>query len=224
MSQGLNRTSIIGWLGRDPETNDTGTVTRFSVGVTERWKDAEGTEKEHTEWFRVTCFNGIAAACSQYLSCGRQVYVDGRLRTRSYTSRDGEEKTVTELLAQSVIFLDSPRTDEDRLEQLPKPGNPAAMQRKAIRGGPGLHRQTSRRASMTSGFKTRTFRLGAGLDERQPGATGRTDDASRIEAFIEGLTLMLTLSAPTGSAAVFQNHRCSTSFAVVRGNAVFRPR
>ena len=124
MSQGLNRTSIIGWLGRDPETNDTETVTRFSVGVTERWKDAEGNDKEHTEWFRVTCFNGIAAACSQYLSCGRQVYVDGRLRTRTYTSRDGEEKTITELLAQSVIFLGSPRTDEDREGRQTLPGKP----------------------------------------------------------------------------------------------------
>ena len=46
MSQGLNKTSIIGWLGRDPETNDAGTVARFSVGVTERWRDAEGNDKE----------------------------------------------------------------------------------------------------------------------------------------------------------------------------------
>lgn len=128
MSQGLNKTSIIGWLGRDPESNDAGTVARFSVGVTERWRDAEGNDKEHTEWFRVVCFNGIAAACSQYLSCGRQVYVDGRLRTRTYTSRDGEEKTITELLAQSVIFLGSPRTDGDREEHRPQPGKPRSAE------------------------------------------------------------------------------------------------
>lgn len=124
MSQGLNKTSIIGWLGRDPETNDGRTVARFSVGVTERWRDAEGNDKEHTEWFRVVCFNGVAAACWQYLSRGRQVYVEGRLRTRTYTSRDGEEKTVTELLAQSVIFLGGPRADGDCEAQRPKPGKP----------------------------------------------------------------------------------------------------
>jgi single-strand DNA-binding protein len=124
MSQGLDRISIIGWLGRDPEPNDAGTATRLSVGVTERWRDAEGTEKEHTEWFRVVCFNGIAAACVQYLSCGRQIYVDGRLRTRRYTSRDGEDKAITELLAQNVIFLDGPRGDDDRQGQRPKPDCP----------------------------------------------------------------------------------------------------
>ncbi len=62
MSQGLNKTSIIGYLGRDPESNESGTVTRFSVGVTERWRDADGNDKEHTEWFRVVSFNGVAAA------------------------------------------------------------------------------------------------------------------------------------------------------------------
>jgi single-stranded DNA-binding protein len=53
MSQGLNKTSIIGYLGRDPESNESKTVTRFSVGVTERWRDADGNDKEHTEWFQV---------------------------------------------------------------------------------------------------------------------------------------------------------------------------
>jgi single-strand DNA-binding protein len=106
MSQGLNKTSIIGWLGRDPESNDAGTVTRFSVGVTERWRDGGGNEKEHTEWFRVVAFNGVGAVCAEYLTRGRQVYVEGLLRTRTYANRDGEEKAVTELLAQSVIFLE----------------------------------------------------------------------------------------------------------------------
>ena len=125
MSQGLNKTSIIGFLGKDPLSNDKGTVTRFSVGVTERWKDAEGNDKDHTEWFRVVCFNGVAAACSQFLSRGRQVYVDGRLRTRTYTNQDEEERTITELLAQTVIFLGGPRAGDDRGEQ-PKPGKPEA--------------------------------------------------------------------------------------------------
>lgn len=125
MSQGLNKTSIIGYLGRDPESNESGTVTRFSVGVTERWRDADGNDKEHTEWFRVVSFNGVAAACSEYLTRGRQVYVEGRLRTRTYTNRNDEEKTVTELLAQSVLFLGGPRADDDdREEPRPKPGVP----------------------------------------------------------------------------------------------------
>jgi len=126
MSRGLNKTSIIGFLGRDPESNESGTVTRFSVGVTERWRDADGNDKEHTEWFHIiVSFNGVAAACAEYLARGRQVYVEGRLRTRTYTNRSDEEKTVTELLAQSVIFLGAPRADDNGHEEpRPTPGMP----------------------------------------------------------------------------------------------------
>lgn len=138
MSQGLNKTSIIGFLGRDPEGNEAGTVTRFSVGVTERWRDADGNDKEHTEWFRVVCFNGVAAACAEYLSRGRQVYIEGRLRTRTYTNRNDEEKTVTELLAQSVIFLGGPRTDNNGHEEpRPKPGMPHRAPSREPQGSQG---------------------------------------------------------------------------------------
>ena len=68
----------------------------------------------------IVCFNGVAAACAEYLTRGRQVYVEGRLRTRTYTNRNDEEKTVMELLAQSVIFLGGPRTDNSGHEE-PRP-------------------------------------------------------------------------------------------------------
>ncbi len=125
MSQGLNKTQIIGYLGKNPESNGNGTVTRFSVGVTERWKDREGEEQEHTEWYRVVTFNGMAENCAKYLARGRRVYVEGRLRTRTYTNRDDEEKTTTELLAASVIFLDAPRQEgAQKPEERPSPGKP----------------------------------------------------------------------------------------------------
>ena len=124
MSQGLNKTTIIGYLGRDPETNGAQNVARFTVGVTERWRDREGEEKEHTEWYRVVAFNGVGEACAQFLHSGRLVYVEGRLRTRTYTNRNEEEKTITELLASTVIFLDSPRTEGDGADSRPKQGNP----------------------------------------------------------------------------------------------------
>ena len=124
MSQGLNKTTIIGYLGRDPETNGAQNVARFTVGVTERWRDREGEEKEHTEWYRVVAFNGVGEACAQYLEKGRRVYVEGHLRTRTYTNRDEQERTITELLASTVIFLDGPRTDGNAAEPRPKPGKP----------------------------------------------------------------------------------------------------
>ena len=124
MSQGLNKTTIIGYLGRDPETNGAQNVARFTVGVTERWRDREGEEKEHTEWYRVVAFNGVGEACAQFLHSGRRVYVEGRLRTRTYTNRNEEEKTITELLASTVIFLDSPHTEGDAADSRPKQGKP----------------------------------------------------------------------------------------------------
>jgi single-strand DNA-binding protein len=123
MSQGLNKTQIIGFLGKAPSANNEGTVTRFSVAVTERWKDRDEHEKEHTEWYQVVAFEGVGAACLQFLTKGRQVYVEGRLRTRTYTDRNGEERTITELLASSVIFLGAPKeNDAKEPEQRRSPG------------------------------------------------------------------------------------------------------
>ena len=142
MSQGLNKTTIIGYLGRDPETNGAQNVARFTVGVTERWRDREGEEKEHTEWYRVVAFNGVGEACAQYLEKGRRVYVEGHLRTRTYTNRDEQEKTITELLASTVIFLDSPRTEGDGADSRPKQGKPRdAVQHPAA--GKGASTQSS---------------------------------------------------------------------------------
>ena len=136
MSQGLNKTQIIGYLGRDPESSSTqngATVTRFSVGVTERWRDRDDNEREHTEWYRVAVFNGGGEACAQYLSRGRRVYVEGRLRTRSYTDRDDQERKVTELLATNVIFLDGPKqSDAKEPERRPSPGRPTQRSQRAV--------------------------------------------------------------------------------------------
>jgi single-strand DNA-binding protein len=131
MSQGLNKTTIIGYLGRDPETNggqNGNSVTRFTVGVTERWRDRDNIDQEHTEWFRVVTFNGLSESCAQFLSKGRRVYVEGRLRTRSFTNRRGEEQTGTELLAVSVMFLDGPRRAEQDADDRPRPDKSAAAE------------------------------------------------------------------------------------------------
>jgi len=128
MSQGLNQVTLIGYLGRDPETNYTGEgvpVTKFSLAVTERWKDREGAQREHVEWFSIVSFNGTGAVCGQYLSKGRRVYIQGRQRTRTYTNREGEEKKVTEVIALNVIFLDSPKqSDAAEAASRPRPGAP----------------------------------------------------------------------------------------------------
>jgi single-strand DNA-binding protein len=106
---GLNRVMIIGNLGQDPEMRYTANgqaVTTFSVAVTRNFTGPDGDRREETEWFNVVAWRQLAEQCSQYLGKGRKVYVEGRLQTRSWEGTDGLRKQRTEVVAQSVLFLD----------------------------------------------------------------------------------------------------------------------
>ena len=127
MSVGLNRTEIIGYVGADPRANGEQSVVRFNVGVTERWKDRAGEDREHTECYRVVVFNGLAGVCARSLARGRRVFVEGRLHTRGYVGKDGEEKQTTELIASAVMFLDPRRAEQD--DARPQPGRPQRSNR-----------------------------------------------------------------------------------------------
>ncbi len=109
---GLNKVMIIGNLGRDPEmryTPNGAAVTTFSVAVNRRWTSQDGQPQDETEWFNVVAWNKLAETCSQVLSKGRLVYVEGRLRTRSWDGQDGQKHYRTEVIASDVRFLDSGR-------------------------------------------------------------------------------------------------------------------
>ena len=103
----LNKVMIIGNLGRDPEmryiANGTA-VTEFSVAATERYT-SNGQQQERTEWFNVVTWARLAETCAQYLTKGRQVYVEGRLQTRSWDGQDGQKRYKTEVIADNVRFL-----------------------------------------------------------------------------------------------------------------------
>ena len=106
----LNKVQIIGRLGQDPETKtlDSGaTVCNFSVAVNETWKDKQGEKQERTEWCRVQTWNKLAELCAKYLSKGREAYVEGKLRTRSWETQSGEKRYATEIVASEVQFLGS---------------------------------------------------------------------------------------------------------------------
>lgn len=108
MADGINKVIIVGYLGKDPEVRDTQggqTVANFSVAVSESWKDRDGERQERTEWFRVVVWGAQAESCGQHLSKGSQVYVEGKLQTRKWTDRDGQERYATEVNAQRVLFL-----------------------------------------------------------------------------------------------------------------------
>jgi single-strand DNA-binding protein len=105
---GVNKVIIVGRLGRDPEvryTPDGTAVTNLSVATSLEWKDKKtGEKKGKTEWHRVVVFRKLAELCGEYLSKGRQVYVDGRLQTRSW-EKDGQTHYTTEIVANDVQFL-----------------------------------------------------------------------------------------------------------------------
>ncbi len=105
----VNRIIIIGNLGRDPEMRFTPSgrpVTSFSVATNWRYITAEGERREETEWFTVVAWGKLAEQCNQFLTKGRLVYVEGRLRTRTWESQDGQKHYQNEIVANSVRFLD----------------------------------------------------------------------------------------------------------------------
>lgn len=105
---GINKVIIIGNLGRDPEIRYTqqGTaVVNLAVATSEQWTDkTSGERQEKTEWHRIVIFGRMAENCEKYLSKGRQVYVEGRLQTRSY-EKEGQTHYNTEIVANTVQFL-----------------------------------------------------------------------------------------------------------------------
>ena len=107
----LNKVQIIGNLGRDPETRympSGDCMTSITVATTDSWKDkATGEKKDQTEWHRITFFGKLAEIAAQYLKKGSQVYVEGSLRTRKYTDKDGVEKYATDIKADSMQMLGS---------------------------------------------------------------------------------------------------------------------
>ena len=120
MSGSLNKASIIGNLGKDPEVRsfqNGGRVANLTVATSESWKDkATGERKQRTEWHRVSIVNpGLVEVAEKYLKKGAKVYIEGRLETRSWTDKDGKERYTTEIVLRpygdELTMLD-PRKDE----------------------------------------------------------------------------------------------------------------
>ena len=108
---GINKVIIVGNLGRDPEVSyvpSGAAVAKFSVATSEEWKDKNtGEKKERTEWHRITAWGKLGEICGEYLSKGRQVYVEGRLQTRSYDDKEGVKRYSTEIVASDMKMLES---------------------------------------------------------------------------------------------------------------------
>lgn len=109
MARGINKVIIVGNLGNDPDvkyTQSGTTITTISVATTEAWKDKQsGQQQERTEWHRVKFFGRLAEIAGEYLKKGRQVYVEGSLRTEKYTGKDGVERYSTDIIANEMQML-----------------------------------------------------------------------------------------------------------------------
>ena len=123
---GLNKVMLIGNLGTDPEmryTANGNAVTTFRMAVSRMYSGNDGERREETEWFSVVTWNKLAETVSQFLQKGRRAYVEGRLQTRSWDGPDGNKRYRTEVIANTVLFLDraqaAPMTDDPGREGAP---------------------------------------------------------------------------------------------------------
>ncbi|WP_243047841.1 single-stranded DNA-binding protein [Dyella sp. RRB7] len=109
MARGINKVIIVGNLGADPETRYTGNgtaITSLRIATSENWTDKQSGEKqERTEWHRVKLFGRLAEIAGEYLKKGRQVYIEGSLRTDKYTDKDGVERFSTDIIANEMQML-----------------------------------------------------------------------------------------------------------------------
>jgi len=142
---GLNKISLIGNLGRDPEvryTPDGLAVTNFSIAVSEKFKE-KGESKERTTWFRIIAFGKLGEICGEYLSKGKQVYVEGRLQTNEWKDNEGNNRFTLEVVASQMVMLgskgDSYNTAETSAYE--KPASSPAKPRPSVSentGGPDM--------------------------------------------------------------------------------------
>ena len=108
---GVNKVILVGNLGKDPEVRYTpggAAVANFTIATNENWTDKQGQKQERTEWHRIVVWGKTAELCGEYLSKGRQVYIEGRLQTREWNNKEGVKQYTTEVVANpvgGVVFL-----------------------------------------------------------------------------------------------------------------------
>lgn len=114
MAGGVNKVILIGHLGQDPDMRYTPSgqgVCELRLATSENWTDKNGQRQERTEWHRIVVWGKRAEVCAKYLSKGRQIFVDGRIQTRSYDDKEGQKRYITEIIANDVQFLGAGKAD-----------------------------------------------------------------------------------------------------------------
>lgn len=128
MAKGVNKVTLVGYLGKDPELKYTpggAAVATFSIATNESYKDKEGNQKEHTEWHRLVAWNKTAEIVAEYLKKGSLIYIEGKLQTRSW-EKDGQKHYMTEVVVRDIQFLDRKGDGGGNKEDVPTPGDEMA--------------------------------------------------------------------------------------------------
>jgi single-strand DNA-binding protein len=117
---GINKVILIGRLGGDPEiryTNNGTAVANFSLATSTNWTNKSGEREERTDWHKIVAFGRLGEICGEYLNKGKQVYVEGRLQTRSWEDKDGNKRKTTEVVALQLQMLGAPSGDRPTGEE-----------------------------------------------------------------------------------------------------------
>lgn len=125
MAGSLNKVLLIGHLGGDPElkyTPNGDAVVNFTMATNEFWKDRDGNQQKKTEWHRIVAFRRLAEICNEYLKKGSYVYIEGRIRSRTYTDNDDIKRTVVEVTADSMQMLEKRADGYDESAEEPSGG------------------------------------------------------------------------------------------------------
>jgi single-strand DNA-binding protein len=125
MARGVNKVILVGNLGKDPDvqTFDTYKKAAFSLATTEHSRDREGNEVQHTEWHNIVMWRGLAEIAEQFLHKGSQVYIEGKIRTRSFDAKDGTKKYITEIQADNLVLLGGRKEGGSESNGQPQSGN-----------------------------------------------------------------------------------------------------
>ena len=150
MTGSLNRVTLIGNVGRDPDIRSTQSgseIANFSIATSEYWKDrTTGERKERTEWHNIVIYRKLAEIAGEYLKKGRPVYIEGRLQTRKWQTKEGQDRYTTEIIADQMQMLggreggggsssyDASDEDQSRPQQTSRPAQAAPAQQPASGG------------------------------------------------------------------------------------------
>ena len=139
----LNKVLLLGNLGKDPEVRYTSSgraVATFTIATSQQWRDQDGNDQERTEWHRVVAWGRLGEVCGEYLSKGKQVFIEGRIQSREWEDQEGNKRTTVEIIANDMIMLgggspsQSRNTGESQKRQAPAQSRGPAQEGKREHG------------------------------------------------------------------------------------------